>query len=133
MEVEQLRLLKTEMRKDVLYITVSQHDLGIFNGAKQGPQETAHFAEENVKKDGQNRFGLDIRHISSLLSVLRNSRIPRADFANMLVLSAGGYGHVPVPLLKQPEQPLKHYPMSKRKYLVPLGGVEAEVGAVIMS
>jgi len=28
------------------------------------------------------------------------------DFPNILVMSAGGYGHVPVPLLKQPEDPL---------------------------
>jgi hypothetical protein len=29
--------------------------------------------------------------------------LPAIDFPNVLVLSAGGYGHVPVPLLKQPE------------------------------
>ena len=37
---------------------------------------------------------------------------------NILVLSAGGYGHVPLPLLNQPEAPLKNLaPPSARRFL----------------
>mmetsp|Transcript_26953 Transcript_26953/g.59228 ORF Transcript_26953/g.59228 Transcript_26953/m.59228 type:complete len:410 (+) Transcript_26953:149-1378(+) len=37
---------------------------------------------------------------------------------HITVLSAGGYGHVPVPLLKQPEAPLPKIPLNERKHLV---------------
>ena len=37
---------------------------------------------------------------------------------NLLVLSAGGYGHVPIPLLKQPEPRNNGKPVSDRRYLV---------------
>jgi len=35
---------------------------------------------------------------------------------NLVVLSAGGYGHVPVPLLKQPEAVVGRKPVSERRY-----------------
>jgi len=57
--------LKEVLRKDVLYITLAQNDIGL----------------EGV-------FDL------------------RREYPNILVLSAGGYGHVAVPLLKQEESPL---------------------------
>jgi len=60
-----LATLKKHLRKDVLYITLSQNDVGL----------------EGV-------FDL------------------RREYPNILVLSAGGYGHVAVPLLKQDELPL---------------------------
>jgi hypothetical protein len=40
------------------------------------------------------------------------------DEYNIVVLSAGGYGHVPVPLLKQPEQLLPKIPVSNRTHLM---------------
>ena len=44
------------------------------------------------------------------------------DFPNILVLSAGGYGHVPIPLLKWiPEAPAKR-PVVLRKHLVSFVG-----------
>jgi hypothetical protein len=41
---------------------------------------------------------------------------------NMVVLSAGGYGHVPIPLLKQPERPLRKPPVADRRHLVSYTG-----------
>lgn len=64
-------MLKSKMRPNVLYITVSQHDLGVFKGAK-------------------------------------GSNFPQLH--NLFVLSSGGYGHVALPLLKQPEKPLVEAP-----------------------
>uniref|UniRef100_A0A7S4CF04 Exostosin GT47 domain-containing protein n=1 Tax=Eutreptiella gymnastica TaxID=73025 RepID=A0A7S4CF04_9EUGL len=44
------------------------------------------------------------------------------DFPNILVLSAGGYGHIPVPLMTQPGK-LKHLkPFEERQYLVSFVG-----------
>lgn len=37
-------------------------------------------------------------------------------FPNLLVLSAGGYGHVPVPLFKQ-EEPPNRKPVSERAFM----------------
>ena len=37
---------------------------------------------------------------------------------HVTVLSAGGYGHVPIPLLKQPETPQTKKPVNERKHLV---------------
>eukprot|EP00539_Tryblionella_compressa_P005731 CAMPEP_0178768458 /NCGR_PEP_ID=MMETSP0744-20121128/20255_1 /TAXON_ID=913974 /ORGANISM="Nitzschia punctata, Strain CCMP561" /LENGTH=373 /DNA_ID=CAMNT_0020424541 /DNA_START=206 /DNA_END=1327 /DNA_ORIENTATION=+ len=37
---------------------------------------------------------------------------------NIVIMSAGGYGHVPIPLLKQPEEVQAKIPMSKRTHLV---------------
>jgi hypothetical protein len=37
---------------------------------------------------------------------------------HITVLSAGGYGHVPIPLLKQPEPSLSKVPLSERKHLI---------------
>ena len=58
------------LRKDVPYITVVQHDLGI----------SAHLGQP------------------SSATTLDHNRIP-----NVLVLSAGGFGNVPIPLFKQTE------------------------------
>ena len=41
--------------------------------------------------------------------------LPMAEFPNFLVPSAGGYGHVPVPLLKQPEEQLPSRPVRARR------------------
>ena len=41
---------------------------------------------------------------------------------NVLVLSAGGYGHVPLPLLKQPEAMLPRVPLKARSLLVSFVG-----------
>eukprot|EP00438_Fugacium_kawagutii_P033814 Skav235823 [mRNA] locus=scaffold1931:25853:27147:- [translate_table: standard] len=64
-------MLQSKMRPNVLYITVSQHDLGVYKGAK-------------------------------------GSTFPQ--MRNLFVLSSGGYGHVALPLLKQPEKPLVEAP-----------------------
>ena len=41
-----------------------------------------------------------------------------SDWPNILVLSAGGYGHVPIPLLKQTESPAQKLTPAKRTYNV---------------
>ncbi|CAE7524624.1 unnamed protein product [Symbiodinium necroappetens] len=46
----------------------------------------------------------------------------QTDFPNMLVLSAGGYGHVPLPMLKQSEDPVESMPISDRPYAVSFMG-----------
>ena len=57
----------------------------------------------------QNADGLPGR-----MKELHMSKIP-----NILVLSAGGYGHVPIPLLKQPEYPIENtISMTNRSYLL---------------
>eukprot|EP00668_Euglena_longa_P031672 GGOE01040914.1.p1 GENE.GGOE01040914.1~~GGOE01040914.1.p1 ORF type:complete len:399 (-),score=81.55 GGOE01040914.1:245-1441(-) len=38
------------------------------------------------------------------------------EFPNLLVLSAGGYGHIPIPLLQQLQRPNNNLPVGKRKY-----------------
>ncbi|CAL1133206.1 unnamed protein product [Cladocopium goreaui] len=78
-------MLKQKMRKTVLYVTVSQHDLGVFGGAKM-------------------------------------STFPQSDMPNLFVFSAGGFGHIPVPLLKQPETPLPDIPIASRRYFVSFVG-----------
>ena len=40
----------------------------------------------------------------------------QTDFPNMLVMSAGGYGHVPLPLFKQEEDPVPAAPIMDRTY-----------------
>ena len=37
---------------------------------------------------------------------------------HMTILSAGGYGHVPIPLLKQPENLAPRIPIENRKHLI---------------
>jgi hypothetical protein len=71
-----IETLRSVLRPNVPYITVSQNDEGLV---------------------GKNEF--------NMLSI-----------PNLLVLSAGGYGHVPIPLIKQ-EEPLIHdtIPIPKRK------------------
>ena len=49
---------------------------------------------------------------------------------NLLVLSAGGYGHVPVPLLKQPEPPTQP-PMAGRSLLASFVGTTQHAGTKI--
>ena len=44
------------------------------------------------------------------------------DFPNILVLSAGGYGHVPIPLLKWMPEPLAKAPMASRQHLISFVG-----------
>ena len=66
------------LRRDILYITVSQNDAGL---------------------SGQDE-------------------LPMALVPNVLVLSAGGYGHIPVPLLKQLEPLHRASPMATRPLLV---------------
>lgn len=44
--------------------------------------------------------------------------LPMARIPNVLVFSAGGYGHVPVPLLKQLEPPYPAAPVASRPLLV---------------
>ena len=69
------------LRPTVPYITVVQHDLGMCLA-------TCEFREDCDGGGGSaNRSEL--------------YRLP----SNVLVLSAGGFGHVPIPLLKQPETP----------------------------
>ena len=48
--------------------------------------------------------------------------MPMARIPNVLVFSAGGYGHVPIPLLKQPEERLPPVPMAERPNLVSFVG-----------
>eukprot|EP00937_MAST-01D_sp_MAST-1D-sp2_P004953 g4953.t1 len=72
------------LRKDVMYITVSQNAQGLAGAQYWG------------------RYEMDVVR----------------EFPNILVLSAGGYGNVPVPLLKQPMnlRPDLSVPVSERKY-----------------
>jgi hypothetical protein len=67
--------LRSVLRTDVPYITVSQNDQGL---------------------RGYGR------------------KFPMTSVPNILVLSAGGYGHVPIPLLKQDEPPNNHIPIRDR-------------------
>ena len=48
-----------------------------------------------------------------------------ADFPNILVLSAGGYGHVPIPLLLRTASLNNHRPLAARQYLVSYVGTVA--------
>ena len=84
-----IEALNRSLRRDCLYVTVSQHDEGIF-GQPLGPE----------------RFRTDLVRLS--------------DIPNLLVLSSGGYGHVPLPLLKRPEQELPLKPMLSRRYFARL-------------
>ncbi|CAE7204931.1 unnamed protein product [Symbiodinium natans] len=86
-----MEMLKKMMRKDVLYVAVSQHDLGIFKSN-------------------------------------RNSRVTQTELPNLLIFSAGGYGHVPIPLLKQPEQLLAERPFGSRSYFTSFVGTEKNGG-----
>ena len=61
------------IRRDIIYITVSQYDGGL-------------------------------------------NKIPLQDIRTVLVLSAGGYGHVPVPLLGKSQIPIDSPPMAARNY-----------------
>ncbi len=72
--------MKKLLRKDVMYITVSQNADGFVGRCTEF---------EQIQRD---------YHIT--------------------ILSAGGYGHVPIPLLKQPEKLRSTIPMDKRKHLV---------------
>ena len=74
--------LKSILRSDVAYVTVSQNDEGL-------PQEHG---------------------------------FPEMD--NMLVMSAGGYGHVPIPLLKQREVLVEHKPMNRSWLLSDVGSLD---------
>eukprot|EP00438_Fugacium_kawagutii_P036597 Skav217807 [mRNA] locus=scaffold889:12292:13224:+ [translate_table: standard] len=77
-----MEMLQRGMRPDVLYVTVSQHDLGIFGGVEP----------------------------------------PIPHMANLLVFSAGGNGHVPIPLLKESQQPLPLIPIASRRIFVSFVG-----------
>ena len=46
----------------------------------------------------------------------------QTDFPNMMVLSSGGYGHVPLPLFKQIEAPVQAAPLAERTYAVSFMG-----------
>jgi hypothetical protein len=67
--------LRSVLRPEVPYITVSQND--------QGLRGYGH-------------------------------KFPMSSVPNILVLSAGGYGHVPIPLFKQEEPPNNHIPVRER-------------------
>ena len=58
------------------------------------------------------------------------ARLDYAKVPNLLVLSAGGYGHVPVPLLKQPE-PGAPPPMQGRPLLASFVGTMQHAGTKI--
>ena len=58
------------------------------------------------------------------------ARLDYAKVPNLLVLSAGGYGHVPVPLLKQPE-PGAPPPMAGRPLLASFVGTMQHAGTKI--
>eukprot|EP00435_Cladocopium_sp_Y103_P027323 s2255_g6.t1 len=87
-----MEMLRRGMRPDVLYVTVSQHDLGIFGSVEPS--------------------------------------IPQ--MANLLVFSAGGNGHVPVPLLKEVKQPLPHIPIRSRRIFASFVG-RAKTHAIVRS
>ena len=70
--------LRSLLRPDVLYITVSQNDEGISGKA--------------------------------------TDRLRMADIPNVLVLSAGGYGHVPIPLFKQDEPLIRNHRQEERPW-----------------
>eukprot|EP00667_Euglena_gracilis_P013154 EG_transcript_13554 len=85
-----LPALRSVLRRDVPYVTVSQHDEGITGRCEL------------------------------LLS----------EYPNILVFSAGGYGHIPIPLFMQ-NQPLSNTkPMEERRYLVSYVGSLEHAGSL---
>jgi len=52
----------------------------------------------------------------------KHDKLTAADIPNVIVLSAGGYGHVPVPLLKQPTPQCPHSNVAKRKHAFVFAG-----------
>jgi len=87
-------LLTNALRSDVAYVTVSQHDCGI--------------------------LGAWCKRIQTTLGA--RAEIPphiRDFIKNILVFSAGGYGHVPIPLIKSSLPALNttaYIPPNNRKY-----------------
>ena len=82
-----IETLNQTMRRNVLYIALSQSDDSLFG--------------HNLKHWG--KFTLQ-------------------DFPNLLLMSAGGYGHVPLPLFKQTEDPVHAPPIMDRPYAVSFMG-----------
>jgi hypothetical protein len=76
---ELVETLRSVLRPNVPYITVSQNDDGLPG---------------------------------------RHPNLTMEELPNILVMSAGGYGHVPIPLLKQPEPINNHKPVQNRSLLV---------------
>jgi hypothetical protein len=112
-------------------ILVPFTDLWVHGGPKQQghkryryPTGLVHTLREALRPDvayiavSQNDEGLSGR-----------AELPMAAIPNVLVLSAGGYGHVPVPLLKQAEPSLRGTPPNRRRYLVSYVGSVASSAA----
>ena len=67
--------------------------------------------------------------------------LPMARIPNILVFSAGGYGHVPIPLLKQPESLHPAGPMATRPWVVSYlgslhnapGGLREQMANIVQS
>ena len=49
---------------------------------------------------------------------LSGGELPMRTIPNVLVLSAGGYGHVPIPLFIRPVGENRATPVAKRPYLI---------------
>lgn len=93
------------------------------------------FTDHWVRDGGPAGYRYPIGFLTALRSVLRprvpyiavsqndegltgKDELPMSSIPNVLVLSAGGYGHVPVPLLKQPEPPQPASAIRNRRLLV---------------
>ena len=96
--------LKRVLRPNVAYITVSVNDDGPTGTTLITTYPNAGYAW------------------SRQMQAVNNSLRLR-DLPNLLVLSSGGYGHVPIPEMKVPVAPLhERLPMEKRRYLVSFVG-----------
>ena len=97
------------------------------------------FVDQWVQRGGPSGYRYPVGFVEALLSVVRPSvayiavsqndegltgkgELPMRRIPNVLVLSAGGYGHVPVPLLKQTEPRSDAVAMERRPLLVSYKG-----------
>lgn len=96
--------LRQHLRPNVAYITVSVNDDGPSGTASMTTFPFPGYAWNNQQKSF-------------------NQALKLSEFPNLLVLSAGGYGHVPIPQLKRPAKLLRHeMPVEERTYDVSFVG-----------
>ncbi|CAK9084216.1 unnamed protein product [Durusdinium trenchii] len=81
----------------------------------------APFVDLVVRQKGYPMGMMEILNKTMRKDVL-NNRMTQAQMPNLLVLSAGGNGHVPIPLLKKPEKRLMGLPLRSRRYFTSFVG-----------
>ena len=109
------------LRDDVMYITVSQNDDG-FIVSNRTPflkwSSTMYYFRRSE------RYKIQKSYRVSNVCIFESLKGRCSEFHDIqrkyhiTVLSAGGYGHVPIPLLKQPELPTNKTPPGERKHLI---------------